>query len=178
TYAGFGQNQFDSVCGGLVACQSCNDGADLLVSGEHEECGRATVGLHARDIEVLLRMCQEIGTVRWDGSAAVILGINEWSQLRRCFNNRIEFEADLAQEVGVWAESGGREHSVEGERDRLVGCGDADGEAVRGVVVVDGHRSVDVNASGFDEVAQPGAQCPTSREPILVTTTVDAGGVG
>src|SRR5699024_1304788 len=82
--SGFGEGEFDSVGGSLIPGQGGNDGPNLLVTGEHEECGGATIRLHPGDIEVLLRMGQQVGSMWWNGSTAVILRVDEWSQLRWC----------------------------------------------------------------------------------------------
>src|SRR5699024_12322519 len=43
---GFGEDELDPVGGSLITGQSGNDGPNLLVPSDHEECGRATIRLH------------------------------------------------------------------------------------------------------------------------------------
>src|SRR5258708_2151018 len=49
--AGFGQHEFDSLCGFAVASDIGDDRTDLFVPGDHQEGGRASVGFHAGEIE-------------------------------------------------------------------------------------------------------------------------------
>src|SRR5699024_5061880 len=134
--------------------------------------------LHPSDIEVLLRMGQQVGSMRWNGSTAVVLRVDEWPQLRGCLLHRVEIESHLAQEVQSGAEAGRRDSSVDLQRHRSIGCGACDVEPIGGVECGDGHRRVYLKLAGFDEVAQPRPERTASGQTVLIAATVDAGRIG
>src|SRR5688500_18823860 len=70
-HAGLWQDQFDATGGVPVPGDRRDDGAGLLVAGEHQERGRAAIALHANRVDVRIRVLQLLGTVRAHGPAAV-----------------------------------------------------------------------------------------------------------
>src|SRR5699024_9014698 len=90
-----GEHEIDPVGASLTAGQSDDDRTDLLRTGGTEERGRATIRFHTDDVEVLLRMGQQTGSMRWNGPAAVVFRVDERTELRGRFHHRVEIESNL-----------------------------------------------------------------------------------
>ncbi len=116
-----------------------DDGTDLLVAGEGEEGGRASVGLHADLLDALVRVGELVDAVGVDGAAGVLV------------------EADQRREFGRGLEAAGNAAAEGGTGDPPAqGPGGVGAGAVLGLSEVgEGRRDGERGGSGFPRAAVP-----------------------
>ena len=130
---------------GPVTGDGGNDRADLFIAGGHGGTwARAHMTSCPQCREVLLRVSQEASAMGSDCAAAVMLGIDEWSQSGGCRltgsrSRRISRRQNRGSAGSLWSEPRGRRR----EKLTLLESRAGDGEFVRsGSQVRDGHRGV------------------------------------
>lgn len=152
----------------MVTGQGGRDGADLLVAGGEQEGRGPAVGLHAHDVEVLLRVGQQPGAVRLNGAAGVEFGVDQRTELTRGFDSRVQFQPEFPEDVQIGAEAGGRNHDV-GLEGAAIRGGQGDGAVGRGEGG-DPEPGVKFDGAGLDEAAEPAAELAAGGEPIGVAS--------
>ncbi len=180
---GLRQGQLDPLGGLLVARDRCGDGADLLVAGHRQERRGAAVGLHADEVDVLLRVGQLVDAVRVDGAAGVLVGVDERGQSGGCLEALVEAEAELGQEGQVGAEAGEDDDLVDrveaaavlADEDRAAVGGALDGVGAEagdrvGVALVDGGPGGEAEGAAGGELigfaaAEGGAGDAPAQDP-------------
>ena len=106
TDPGLRQDQVHSGGCLVVAGDGGDDAPHLLEAGQRQERRRAAVGLHAGEVETVLRLGELGRTVRVDGAAGVHVGVDQRCELRRRRQDRVEVETDLGQPGQVGSEPG------------------------------------------------------------------------
>ena len=96
----------------MVPGQVRGDAAYLLIPGQRQERRGAPVGLHPRQEEPVLGVGELGRTVRIDGSARVLVGVDERGQLHRRLEGGVQTQTHLGQQGQVGAEPGQRHHLV------------------------------------------------------------------
>jgi CarD family transcriptional regulator len=107
------QYQLDAGGGFSIAGNLGDDRADLLVAGNSQESRCAAVSLHAGDVEARLWMGELTGAMRADGTATMLVRVDQRGERRRTIERGIEAEAELGEHSEVGPET--RRH------DELVG---------------------------------------------------------
>ncbi len=90
----------------MIPGQFGGDGAHLLVAGHGQERRSPSVGLHADEVEVLLRLGEHSGAVRHHRSAGVQVRVDVRGESSGRLQDGVEVETDLGQEREIRAEAG------------------------------------------------------------------------
>lgn len=163
-----------------VTREGSGDRTDLLVPGRQQERRSSSVGLHPDDVEVLVRVRQQLLAVRRDGSAGVQVGIDQRRQPRGRLHRGIQVQVYLAEHVQVRAETGGRGDRVHLQAHGLAvpgGAGDRHGAVVvrRGRECGDRELADEPDDAGGHSGLQGRPVQSAGRQPVGVAAAVEPG---
>lgn len=102
------------------------------------------------------------------------LGVDERAQLCGCLDGRVQVQAELGEHGELWAKPGGRHQHIDTRFSFPVRGHRVNSQRVLAGEVGDGERGEDFDASGVDQRAQSGAECPACCEFVLLSAAVDA----
>ena len=99
--ARFRQRQLNPGRPSPITGQCCRNGTHLLITGRHQERGRAPVTLDADNVVVFFGLPQILFTVRPYRATAVYIRVNQRRQRRDTLQDRIESDPRLPGKGGV-----------------------------------------------------------------------------